>query len=540
MVMDTGPNLPRVHSAIDSLGRGTTIMIVGTVALLLLGFIARVELARHLSLEEFGSFSLGLAFTGLLSLVALLGLHQATARTLAEQTEPGARRRLIRWVLGITALAALVSSTTVYLLAGSIAAAFDPADAGELTVVFQMFSVTIGLMLLNTFIASVFQGFEDTVPNAWINQSVQPAAFLVFILIFFYFHLGLTSALVAWVLSNAITFLALVTYALRQLPRHLPPGEPSAGFPKGLAVLTVSLWGVTTLSFVTAYVDTLILGALRPEEQVGIYSAVMTLGRLILIASGAVAYIFLPVAARLKGEGDFATIRSTFPTAARWILILTLPMFFVFAFLPVDTTTAIFGPSFAPGSLALVIITIAALISVALGPVNATLAGMAMTRPLLIAVTISSVANLVLSLALIPTYGLLGAAIAWSVARVAYPSPGALALYSQHRVTTLRRSFLLPLGVTFGIGTALFVAIGQLPHPHWVVYPLYFVGVVLFVAVIFATHSVDEGDLVICRLAEGVLGRSLPRFQAVLLRFSPQRALDPAPQPLAGGGSRGQ
>ena len=62
-----------------------------------------------------------------------------------------------------------------------------------------MFSVTIGLTLLCTFIASIFQGFEDTVPNAWINQAVQPGAFLVFVYIFFYFHLQLTAALLAWV-----------------------------------------------------------------------------------------------------------------------------------------------------------------------------------------------------------------------------------------------------------------------------------------------------------------------------------------------------
>jgi len=522
MTASEGLALPPTRSAIDSIGRGTMIMIVGTVALLLLGFIVRVELARHLSLEDFGSFNLGLAFAGLLSLVALLGLHQATARTLAAQPDPAMRRRLIRWVFGITVLTAVVSSSVVYLLAQQIAAIFDPGDTSQLTVVFQMFSVTIGLTLLCTFLASIFQGFEDTLPNAWINQAVQPAAFLVFVTIFFYYHLELRGALVAWVISNAITFAALAIYTVRRLPKHLPPGPRAAELPRGLWTLSASLWGVTTLAFVTAYVDTLILGAFWPEETVGIYSAVMTLARLILVASGAVTYIFLPVTARLKGEGDFSTIRSAYSTAARWVMVFTVPMFLVFGLLPADSTTAIFGPSFTPGSLALLIITTGALFSVTLGPVNATLAGLAMTRPLLVATVLSATANIVLSFALIPTYGLLGAATAWSVARVLYPGVGAVTLHVSHRINTLTRPFFLPLAITLGAGIPLFIVIGVLPHPHWVIYPLYFVGVLLFIAVIFLTRTVDEGDLVICRIAERVLGRPLPRLQSFLERCSAQ------------------
>ena len=270
---------------------------------------------------------------GLLSLVALLGLHQAVARTLAERSDAAARRHLIRWTAGVTVTAAVVTSSLTYLLAGQIASLFDPVQAAELTVVFQMFSVTIGLTLLCTFIASIFQGFEDTVPNAWINQAVQPGAFLVFVYIFFYFHLELTAALLAWVVSNVVTFAALLVYAWRRLPRHLPPvSSTPSGLPPGLWTLALALWGVTTLTFVTGYADTLILGGFRPEVQVGIYSAVLTIGRLILVASGAVAFIFLPVAARLLGEGNVAAIRSTFTTTARWTLLFTVPLFFLFAF----------------------------------------------------------------------------------------------------------------------------------------------------------------------------------------------------------------
>ncbi len=519
-------------SHIDSLGRGTFLMVVGTVVLFLLSFLGRVAIARHLSVEAFGDFNLGLALAGLLTLIALLGLHQAVARTLAENPDPATRRRVIRWAATITVVTATVASALVWLLATPIADLFDPAGSAQLTVVFQMFSVTVGLTLLCTFIAAIFQGFEDTLPNAWINQAVQPGSFVIFVYIFLVYHLNLFDALLAWVLSNAVTFVVLLVYLWRRLPTRLPPGPAAPMLPRGLLLLSVSLWGITTLAYVTTYVDTLILGVFRPETTVGIYSAVMTLARVLLAASAAVTYIFLPVAARLKGRGDIESIRRSYVTTARWVLLFTLPLFFVFAILPTSTVDLVFGKAYGSGATALAIVTIGAVVSVGFGPVNVTLAGMGSVRPLLFSTAVSGITNVVLSFALIPTYGLIGAAIAWSVARVLFPASGALSLYLESRISPLRRTFVVPLVVSLGVGVPLFVLVAVLPHPSWVVVPLYFVGVAIFLGALFATRTVETADLVVCRILEGIVRRPLPRLERFLLRFCADRDPPLPPSPV--------
>jgi O-antigen/teichoic acid export membrane protein len=507
------------QSALDSLGRGTAILIVGTLGLLLLSFLGRVELARHLTVTAFGDFNLGLSVAGLISLLALLGLQQAIARTIAEQRDPSVRRRVIRWGTVVTVVAALVTTVAVYLLAAPLAQLFDPGNPGDLTFVFQMFAVTIGLMLLSSYLGSIFQGFEDAVPFAVLNQGVQPGAFLVFLVVFLYFHLNLGLALIAWVLSNVATLTAMVAYTLRHLPRHLPSGPVAKELPRGLWVLSLSLWGVTTLVYVTGYVDTIILGLFRPEAAVGIYSAVMTLGRLILVGASAVTFIFLPVSARLWGAGNLRSIRSTYVTAGRWVLIFTAPLFLVFGILPEQSLTAVFQSAYDPGALALTVVTVSALASVAFGPVNATMAGLAMTRPLLVATAISAGLNVALSLTLIPPYGFMGAAVAWSVARLAYPAVGSVSLYSVHRIHPVHRQFLLPLAIALGVGIPIFVGIALYHPPSWVVFPLYFLGVAIFLGAILATHSLDEGDLVMVRMFERALGRPLPRLHRLLERY---------------------
>ncbi|MCI4338055.1 MAG: oligosaccharide flippase family protein, partial [Thermoplasmata archaeon] len=291
--------------------------------------------------------------------------------------------------------------------------------------------------------------------------------------------------------------------------------------PRGMMSLSLSLWGVTTLSYVTAYIDTLILGVYRPEATVGVYAAALTLGRLLLAANGALTYIYLPVTARLQSNRDFDSIRSTFVTSTRWILVVTVPLFLLFFALPTQSLIAVYGSAYSSGSLALAIVTAGSLISVAVGPVNACLAGLGMTRWLLLTAVVSAGINTALSFGLIPIFGLNGASVAWTVARVAYPVSGLAGLYVAHRIHPFTRTLLAPLLLTVGIGVPLFYLIGWMGAPNWVVFPLYGVGVLLYLGATFLTRSVERGDLVLCRFIERGVGRPLPFLVRLLERFGP-------------------
>jgi O-antigen/teichoic acid export membrane protein len=374
----TEASAPGEHaSAIISLGRGTAVMVASTLALLLFSLIGRVAVARHLSLTAFGDFNLAISFTGLLALVALLGLHQAIARTLAHESDPGMRRKVIRLGLVITSVAAAVASTSVYVLAPELAVLFSAgnvANVADLTLVFELFAGTLAMVLGTTFLAAIFQGFENAGPNAWFNQAMQPAAFVVFVVVFLVFRLDLYTATVAWLLSNVAMFVGILVYSVLKLPRYLPRAPIPPRPITGLFGLSVALWGVTTMQFVTAYADTLILGVFWSEANVGLYSAAMTLCRLILAGNGALTFIFLPVASRLHRQHDMPSLRRVFLTSTRWVLVITFPLLLLFTFLPGPSLVAVYGPDYTGASFALALLTLGAFVSVIVGPVKSTFA----------------------------------------------------------------------------------------------------------------------------------------------------------------------
>ena len=510
--------------ALASIGRGTAAMVVGSVLFLIFNFLGRVAVARLVSVSAWGLFNLGLALTGFLALIALLGLHQATARTISYETDPYVRQQIIRRALAITSIDAIVFSAVVFFLAHPLAAIFASGATGELTLVFQMFSVTIGFTLLSSYLAALFQGFERAGPNAWFNQTLNPGIFLVFLVLLFAFHLGFLGALIAYVVASGAAFAALLAYTLTRIPELLPKLPPRTvapppKVPREFWRLTVSFWGVNALGFVTTFIDTLILGVYRPASQVGLYSAATTFARLFLVGNTALAYVYLPVTARLQREGSYGTIQWTYVTATRWVVALGFPLLLLFVFLPSQSLAEVFGPGYQNAALALPVLVVAAFVSNALGPVTATLAGLGRGYVLNAISLVSASLNVGLSFLLIPGTGLLGAAVAWSVSRVVFTGLGAIVLYRSHQIVSFRRGLLLPTLVALGSGVPLFVLFDLLRVPGWTIYPLFVIGLAVFLGAMLVTRNINRGDLLAVRAAEKLLGRPLPLLRRFLERF---------------------
>jgi O-antigen/teichoic acid export membrane protein len=263
----------------------------------------------------------------------------------------------------------------------------------------------------------------------------------------------------------------------------------------------------------------------------------MTLARLLLIGAGALTYIYLPVAARLVRSDRREEIRASYVTSTRWIILFTLPLFLLFALLPGLSLSAVFGSSYEGGAVALAIIAWGSFVSTAVGPSAAALAGMGYARNLLVITSVSAATNLAASFALIPGYGLIGAAIAWTLARFVYTFGGSYALWRSDRITPLRRRLTLPVGVSLGVGIPSFLALGRLPLPDWSVVPLFFGAMGLFVGSILFTRSLDPGDLVAVSALERVLRRPLPRLRARLQRYvtrTERPTVVEAPPPVEG------
>jgi O-antigen/teichoic acid export membrane protein len=244
----------------------------------------------------------------------------------------------------------------------------------------------------------------------------------------------------------------------------------------------------------------------------------MTVARLFLVGNTAVTYIFLPVSARLRRERDFETLRQIYVTSTRWVLLLAVPMFVLLFFVPGPAMTFVFGGGYASAKLALQILVLASFVSVVFGPANAALAGMGQSRSSLNATIVSAIVNVALSFTLIPIWGLIGAAIAWSVARLVYPGLCLVRLWTLYKVNPFTRTVVPPVVVATLVVGPVFMFV--LHHPPLIWLPaLFLVALAVYWAAILAMRAVEPMDLIALRAAQRRVGLRLPRLDRFLERF---------------------
>ena len=499
------------RSGLASVTRGTLVMMLGTLGFVAESFISRVLLVRTLlpiDPDLWSEFSLALALAGLISAFGSLGLGPAIARSLPFETSEPERRRIVHTAVVVGVPAAVGVTAGLAVFSRVVATTFHSPLFGE-TLLF--FAVAVGLSLFAGILAAVFQGFEDVFPAAFYNQVLSPALFIAFLV----GAVVLTprgdtylAILAGYVAASVLSFTALVLYVRRRLPGHLPPGPREPGVSRKLLVFAAPLFLVGILTYVTTNGDTLILGALD-RGDVGYYTAELSLARLLQVGIGSLAYIFLPVTSRLIRRGDRSAVRITFATATKWMVLTSLPLFFVFAFFPDRSVTFVYGGGFPPVAFSLGLLVVGAFLSTLVGPAAMALVAYGRTRLLFYNTAVCATLDLALGVALIPHFGLTGAALSWACANALYPALSLAELAALEGVHPFERHYVVPLLAT-ALPLAGLPALVPFSPPFWALPALAVAIGALFTGAVVVTGSIDAGDQLLLEAVERVLGRRLP------------------------------
>jgi O-antigen/teichoic acid export membrane protein len=512
-----------VAAGLATVTAGTLFLTIATLVLVVFNFLARVLIVRSVSPASWDAFSLGFTLTQVLLAVGTLGIPVAVARSLPIAASEVERRTIVRTALGVGAAAATGSAAALALAAPALGRSLGSPPLGT---GLELFALALGSLILATVLAAIFQGFSNVTPNALFVQIVVPGLFLAFLgaaLVVPPGRVSYMDALVAYAAACVATLVTMLLYTVWRLPRDVPlrgPGLPSAR--SKLLLLAVPLFVFGAMASVVGSGDTLVLGAVH-YAQVGAYSASLTLARLVQVGVSAASYVFLPVASGFIARGDRRAVGLTYVTVTKWLLVLSVPLFVVFVFLPSASLDFVYGPSYATVVRPLQIVVAGAFVGALLGPGAMAQVAVGQARLLAVNATVAGVADVALALALVPAYGEVGAAVAWASANVLYASLCLAELALAEGYHPFRRHVLVPLGVTCGpVSVLLF-----LWHPRVPILllpPLALGLAALFAVSIVATGSVDDGDRLLLGAVERMLGRPLPFVRRWAARLRPARS----------------
>ncbi|HEX5951843.1 MAG TPA: oligosaccharide flippase family protein [Rhodanobacteraceae bacterium] len=394
--------------------------------------IVNVLLARLVGKSQYGIYAYAMSWVSVLVVLALLGQSSSVVRFVPVylhrkewDTLRGLRRGASGIVLAGSVVIMLVGAAVVFALRNRM----GDATLQTMLAGFLLLPLLAQLGLNGGF----FRGYKRAVSAGAYNSLVRPVFFIALVLALA-LPLGLRLTARDIMLANVIAALAAVGCSEWQLSRGWPAAakrvKPSydsrAWFRLGRQLFLLAAIGI-----VSNRVDVLILGGFAGADEVGPYYAAVRLAAIAAYGLTAVNTILAPMIAESYAVEDHATVAKLVHHAAKLTFVVTVTVGIGIA-VAGYWVLGLFGKGFAEAAfIPLLIILAGQCISAAAGPVGFLMTMTRYERQASWFMALAATLNIVLSVALIPLFGLVGAAIASAAGIVAWNLSGLLFVRSR-------------------------------------------------------------------------------------------------------------
>lgn len=391
--------------------KGGSILLSGKLFAYAARFITGILLARFLAAEQYGLYNLSLTVVEIAAGVAALGLVPALVRYVPIYVSRRDENRLwgiIQLGLGLPAVISIFLGVGLYIWANPIAEQlFDEPKLGPLL---QLVSPVILFFTLVDMMAAATRGFKNmhyTVIAQDIVLSVVKFALLLGLAIF---GLNAAGAVTVTSLAQVIGCGLLVFFLNKQfsLKRPLLLAHHEI---KEVLRFSLPSYMSQLMSIFSGNIKTIMLGTLHSVATVGIFAVARQITLISDMFHASIVTVSQPIIAELSSRGEREQMGRLYRTLTRWSFTLNFPLFLIIMLFP-GAIISIFGQTFAEGVVVLKILAWAGLVNTGTGICGVLIDMSGNTHLKLVNTVTAIIANIGLSLFMIPQWGLVGAAVA--------------------------------------------------------------------------------------------------------------------------------
>ena len=416
----------------SKIASGSIVILVGSFVFRIGGFIYRFVMSRLLDTAGYGILGLTLPFQNLLTITANGGLPPAIAKYVAQYSaleQDDMVRQIIVTALKIVVFTGTIGAVLMYILAGYIAIDWwhKPEALLPLQIVAIMapFSVIVGVF------RGVFQGYYK-MTNILITRAFEQVFTITF---------AITLVIIGWyvagaVVGTAIGFMASAIVSIylfrKQIwsklnrkhdPRSLKPNKQKVFTLReeiGIGIMLIKFSVpvvITGLAEMCLYdIGTIFIGVYMASQYAGYYTNASAIARLPLIISTAVATSVLPATSEALSLKDGPLLQTYISQSYRYVGFFVVPLCTVTIIFATPILALLFGDAYTPGAGALQIF-VTGMVFFTIYNISSSIC-QGLGRPFIpmIALIVGTTIELILSVLLIPSIGIEGAATGTTVA----------------------------------------------------------------------------------------------------------------------------
>lgn len=371
--------------------------------------------ARLYGPKEQGAFTICFTILQLFAIFSQMGLDNRLTRIIAahkDQADPAIIKTTYLQSLQLTLFASSIWAIATFFaapfIAGTIFSKPEITDELQQTCMAFVPFVIIGLN------SAGYRGFKN-MTGFMIFRTVQPLLSSILLLVLFYMKSN-------WGVVHAYTYATLGTCLMSFFTwwkfSKMKEGvyQPSLNWNQMLSEsLPMMLTG--SMIFIMGWTDNLILGIFRSSEDVGMYDAaykLSTLSALVLFAFNAIQ---APVFSELYHKKEMGRLQQIITKSNRLLFFTSLPLTILLCFFPI-TILGFLGEGFKGAWMALILLAIGNFINSISGSIGILLQMSGHQKEYNKIITSTAIGSIALNFILIPKFGLLGAAISSSSAKI--------------------------------------------------------------------------------------------------------------------------
>ncbi len=400
--------------ALNGLGKRSALGFVGA-AVSGLATIATILIAsRALDDQGTGQFFILTSVFAIVQGLCSLGIDAGLQYWLPSTSTAGAHK-LLRMTLPIVIVFGVLAAIAVAAGAGFFADLLSHDDAAIGPGVLRTLAIALPFAGFYEVVFGALRALDNLVYSVLIDRVVRPLVQVAAMAAIAFADGSALQMVMAWVIPFAVASVLAATLLVRPRSARKMNGRKQS-------ISRFEFWDYTrpraiarTAQVLTQRLDVILLGSLASVEQAGIYGTVSRCMIAGVFVATAVQQVVQPKLRRLVVKGDNDSVKTMYGASTTWLMLATWPAYLALAiFAP--TILRAFGTRFESGSTALVILCLTMLVASACGLVDVVLLMLGRSWLSTGIVLAALVFNVALNVALIPRFGMEGAAIAWSVA----------------------------------------------------------------------------------------------------------------------------
>lgn len=457
-----------------TVARGGALNLAGIVVNAITAFAFSVVIARALGATGSGTFLVALALSTAIEAVAQFGADTGVMRMVSRYRGLGRARDTVT-VIRVGKVSVLAISTVLaaclFAFAAPVANRIAPDHPGQMATYIRILAPALPLAAGLSVVLAATRGFGNMLPYVLVGRIGRSTLRIVTVLVAVVLGLGADALMVAAVVPVVAAYAAASAWLSVLVARTARRASAETRAPQPVRAVAREFWAFTAprglaslVGTALLRVDVILLSALATAADAGIYGAASRVVAAGTFAQAAVVIVIGPQISELLARQEVGRARDVYRVSTVWLTLMAFPVYVTIATAG-PLLLDVFGDEFSAGTTALVIMSIAMLFNMLTGAVNTVLVVAGRTTWNLANTLVTTAVNVGLNVALIPAYGMTGAAIAFAAGTLVRNGLPLVQIWKHLDMQPFSRPLALGVAGTFGcfglLSALVYAALGR-------------------------------------------------------------------------------